>query len=124
MSHPYYSDAERLEEPKKHRGQWWSSSQTRWWRDEAIQLATASMNSTVDSLYTSAVRASMVKDFQRKWAVKLDSRVLFDRVESIDLSSDTLRTEFSICVWSVLREIPDLNLSWTYRHYGEWKNNS
>eukprot|EP01122_Echinamoeba_exundans_P001282 TRINITY_DN1132_c0_g1_i1.p1 TRINITY_DN1132_c0_g1~~TRINITY_DN1132_c0_g1_i1.p1 ORF type:complete len:247 (-),score=16.09 TRINITY_DN1132_c0_g1_i1:4-744(-) len=82
------------------------------------------MNSTVDSLYTAAVRASMVKDFQRKWATKLDARVLFDRVESVDLSSDTLRTEFATCVWSVLRDIPDLSLSWTYRHYGEWDNNS
>lgn len=124
MSHPYYSEEELKAREKKKPGQWWSSVQTGWWREEAIATATRSMSSTLIGNLNTPSRKALVQDFQRQWAARLDSRLRFDRVESVHISSDTLMSVFAMCIWRHIEDSDDAELRWTYRHYGSWKDNS
>lgn len=124
MSHPYYSEEDLKAREKKKPGQWWSSVQTGWWREEAIATATRSMSSTLIGNLNTPCRKALVQDFQRQWASRLDSRLRFDRVEAVHISSDTLMSVFAMCIWRHIKDSDDAELRWTYRHYGSWKDNS
>jgi hypothetical protein len=124
MAHPYYSEEELIAREKKKPGQWWSSVQTGWWREEAIGAAIQSMDSLLIGNLAAPHRKAVVQDFQRKWATRLDGRLRFDRVESVQVSSDTLMSEFALCFWRHVKDADDSELRWTYRHYGSWKDNS
>lgn len=125
MAHPYFSEEDVLAREKKKPGQWWSSVQTGWWREEAIKLSEKSMSMVLSGNLDAPHRLATVQDFQRKWTTRLDSRVRFDRVESVSATHDCLMSEFALCVWRHLRaDSDDVQLRWTYRHYGSWTNNS